>query len=209
MIAQVATGIINRLGTYQSGLIADAGTNTTTLIDSAGLTSSVDDYYNGWYVNFGGAISMISDYDGTTKTATLQTALTGFKTGSVYNLSSTLICAYTGMFWRDEAKQGVSFPYCVFTIIDGQRLDTFTEKMEYYRIQFTLWHKYSGSISDAKASLDVLESALNDLFDNAILTISGWSCAGMINLGNRPAFSEDEDIVGVIVEYVTYITQIT
>lgn len=205
MIAQIAEGIKQKQGTYTTGLTADAGSNSTTLLDAAVLTSVVNDYYNGWYVVFGGSISMISDYDGGTKTATLQTTLTGFTTGSSYALSQTLLCAYTGYLWRETAKQDVSFPFGTFNIIDDLQNDTFTENMEFSRIQFNLWSKYSSSVADAIAQLDILESALRALYDYVTLTISGWTNTGLRFLSSRPAFSEDDEIVGVIVEYETYI----
>ena len=63
---------------------ADAGTNTTTVVYS-GLLSSVNDYYNGWYLfnwtRRKGAI--ISDYVGATNTITLSPAIAGQTTGDV------------------------------------------------------------------------------------------------------------------------------
>ena len=51
---------------------ADAGTNTTSVVDSA-LLSSTNDYYNGWilYNNTRNKSTVITDYDGGTKTLTL------------------------------------------------------------------------------------------------------------------------------------------
>ena len=120
---------------------------------------------------------------------------------------SALASSLTGGLWRDEAKQGVVFPYGVFHIIDVLGNDTFTEKCEFARIQFDLWSKYSASVSDARATLDTLESALRTLYDWTTLTISGWSNAGMRFISSRPAFSEDENVVGVIIEYETYISK--
>jgi hypothetical protein len=118
---------------------------------------------------------------------------------------SALATAIGGRLYRDEAMQGVAFPFCVFHIIDSQNVDTFSEKGEYYRIQFNIWHKYTTTMTNAKASLDTLESNLRSLYDWATLTISGWTNTAMRFSGSRPAFSEDDDVVGVIVEYETYI----
>jgi hypothetical protein len=71
----------------EEGLAADAGTNTTTIID-AGLSSAANDYYNGWYVynwtRLEGAL--VSDYVGGTTTITLMTAITGQTTGDSYSI---------------------------------------------------------------------------------------------------------------------------
>ena len=62
--------------------ISDTGSNSTTLIDSE-LISSVDDFYNGWYIVSGGYSSLISDYTGSSKTAIIGT-LNGFTSGKDY-----------------------------------------------------------------------------------------------------------------------------
>lgn len=131
--------------------------------------------------------------------AQIATGITSKYTGSA--LASSL----TGGLWRDEAKQGVSFPCGIFTVIDSLNTETFTEDMEFFRIQFDLWAQYSSSTTDARATLDTLESALRTLFDNATLTISGWTNIGMRWIGTRPGYSEDDQVVGLIVEYETYI----
>lgn len=208
--------------------------------------------------------------------AQIATGITSKYTGSA--LASSL----TGGLWRDEAKQGVSFPYGVFTVIDSLNTETFTERMEYFRIQFDLWAKYSKytastiafnenapsadsitdsasgltgfgavagckigitgstsndkivtsasisagtitvsgsddftaelagssitlSVVDAKEVLDLLETALRTLYDEVALTISGWSNTKMRWIGTRPGYSEDDQVVGVIIEYETYI----
>lgn len=195
---------------------------------------------------------------------------------------SALASALTGGLWRDQAKQGVAYPFAVFSVIDDLNEETFSEDMEYARIQFTIWAKcsrynattisfkenapsadaildsasgllgfgavagckinISGSTSndktitsasisagtitisgsddladeaagdsvtlsvvDVKEVLDLLESTLRTLFDDTTLTITGWSNVGLNWIGSRPAFSEDENIDGVIIEYETYI----
>lgn len=120
---------------------------------------------------------------------------------------SALASSLTGGLWRDKAPDNVSFPFGVFTIVDGQQMDGYTEAIEFYRIQFTIYHKYTTSITDANSSLDSLESALRTLFDYTTLTITSWTNLGMYYQGNRPAYSEVDDVVGVIVEYISYITK--
>lgn len=64
---------------------ADAGTNTTTVVDAA-LLSTTNDYYNGWILlNLSRAqSSVITDYDGSSKTITLAWAITSQTTGDSY-----------------------------------------------------------------------------------------------------------------------------
>ncbi len=76
---------------------ADAGTSATQIVDSE-LSSSVNDYYNGYYVwNATRSLgAVVTDYDGTTKT--LSVAITAQAATDVYNirtaqtLSSTTTC---------------------------------------------------------------------------------------------------------------------
>lgn len=69
----------------ESSLTADAGTNTTTIVDAA-LSSSTDDYYNGWivYNTTRSRAAIITDYVGSTKTLTLSWAITAQTTGDSY-----------------------------------------------------------------------------------------------------------------------------
>lgn len=120
---------------------------------------------------------------------------------------STLASNLTGGLWRDEAKQGVTFPYGVFTVISNVNEDTFTENIEFIRIQFTIWHKASSDVADVKSSLDTLESYLRGLYDYATLSITSWVNLGMYYLFSRPAYSDNEEISGVIIEYKTWITK--
>lgn len=120
---------------------------------------------------------------------------------------SALATSLTGGLWRETAKQDVSFPYGTFNIIDNVQMDGFTEKLEIARVQFNLWAKYTSSTTNPTSTLDSLESALRTLYDYATLTITSWTNLGMYYQSSRPAFSEDDDVVGVIVEYLTYITK--
>jgi hypothetical protein len=89
----------------ETGLTADAGsggdvTDTTHIVD-AGLSSSTDDYYNGWivYNSTRTASAIITDYDGSAKKLTLSWTITSQVAGDsyfiarnpVYNISGTLL----------------------------------------------------------------------------------------------------------------------
>jgi hypothetical protein len=97
-------------GTYT----ADAGTNPTTLKD-AQLTSSADDFYNGWYLfnvtrNLGTAIT---DYSGATKTIT-HAAISGQAAGDTYKIlkSDEIVTSFKPYFEINaDNDSGVTMSY--------------------------------------------------------------------------------------------------
>ncbi len=67
---------------------ADTGSSTTTVvIQSTDSPSSEDNFYNGWYIKSSGRVSLITAYDGGTRTATFQPAIPGFGISGAYFLS--------------------------------------------------------------------------------------------------------------------------
>ena len=93
---------------------ADAGTNTTTLVDAA-LTSAADDFYNGWFLynstrNKGVAIT---DYAGSTRTLTHPT-ITGQTAGDAYIIlkSDEIITSFKPYFEINaDNADGVAMSY--------------------------------------------------------------------------------------------------
>ena len=78
---------------------ADSGTTASQIVDSE-LSSSVDDYYNGWVVTVdrGGTTTaaIVQDYVGSTKTLSLPTnAITGLTTGDTYYISRSPVIGYS------------------------------------------------------------------------------------------------------------------
>lgn len=119
---------------------------------------------------------------------------------------SALASVLTGGLYREQSPQDTVFPYGVFNSVSNLSDNTFSETMEYHHLQFTIW---SSDLNHATAStgLDALVTALKTLFDYAILTITGWTATGMVFLNERSAFSEDERVIGAIVEYELYISK--
>jgi hypothetical protein len=76
--------------------------------------------------------------------------------------------------------------------------------MEYQHWMFYIWTDDLNP-DTASTGLDALESALRTLFDNQVLTVSGWTNLMMRWVGSRPANSEDDGIIGIMIEYETYI----
>lgn len=118
---------------------------------------------------------------------------------------SALSTTVGGRIWRDSAKQNETMPYIVFTSITSDDYPMVSgERIEYHHVIFYI---YTDDINPATAStgLDALESALYDLFNGQILTISGWTATAFLYKGSRPANSEDDNVIGVIMEFETYI----
>ena len=119
---------------------------------------------------------------------------------------SALATVLTGGVHREQAPQDTSFPYVVFNWVSNLNVDTFTEDREYDHIQFTIW---TNDLNQATAStgLDALVLALRTLFDGVVLTVTGWTNLNLRWIGERPAISEDERVIGAIIEYETYISK--
>lgn len=115
---------------------------------------------------------------------------------------SALSTSVGDRIYRDSAKQNETMPYIVFTVITSENYDTYNENIEYHHIMFYIWANLTIT---AYSGLDSLESALRTLFDNTVLTISGWTNLMMRWVNTRPANSEDDQVIGVMVEYETYI----
>jgi hypothetical protein len=119
---------------------------------------------------------------------------------------SALASVLTGGLYRETAPQDVSFPYGVFNWVNNLGVGVFSATMEYHHLQFTIWTNDLNSAT-ASTGLDALVSALTTLFDYAILTVTGWTATRMVFKGERPAISEDERVIGAIVEYELYISK--
>ncbi len=119
---------------------------------------------------------------------------------------SALATVLTGGLHRDEAPQDVVFPFAVFTFISNLNVDTFTEYREYDHIQFTIWTR-DKSYETASSGLDALVLALRTLYDGVVLTVTSWANLNLRWLSERPAISEDEQVIGAIIEYETYISK--
>lgn len=117
---------------------------------------------------------------------------------------SALSIAVGGRIWRDKAKQNETMPYIIFACISANNYDTFLTNMEAQHWVFYIWTNDLNP-DTASTGLDALESALRELYDNTVLTITGWKNLIMRYGASRPAISEDDDVIGVMIEYKTYI----
>jgi hypothetical protein len=86
--------------TTETGLTADAGTNSSTIVD-AGLSSAVDDFYNNWICVYANnaltqvRYAIVTDYVGATKTLSFDTDVLGIgaTVGDTYSLRKNPLTA--------------------------------------------------------------------------------------------------------------------
>ena len=130
------------------------------------------------------------------------TIILGIKTK--YTGSALETALGTNKMYATQAPEGTAHPYCVVSVIDSIDVGTFTEDMEYIRVQFSI---ITNELNKAKATtgLNALEIALRGVFDDQVLTVSGWTNTGMAWKGSSPIFSYNTKVIGVSIEYETYI----
>lgn len=120
---------------------------------------------------------------------------------------SALANVLTGGIWDTQAPEGTAFPYAVVQITSNMNNETYTSDIEYFRIQFNVITNNLNK-SAASVGLNALETALRALFDNAILTVSGWTNIIFRWTKSEAIFSLSTKVIGVMVEYETYIEKI-
>jgi hypothetical protein len=110
----------------EAALTADAGTNTTTIVDAA-LASSADNYYVGGTVTNSthAGISIITAYVGATKTITMSPAITSQASGDSYAITKVPAAMYCNTHCQDD------FDDLIFTKSDG------TTKLDYWIESYT------------------------------------------------------------------------
>ena len=104
-------------------ICAGATANTITLDSNA---SAVDDYYNNLFVGIVGGdgygeLFLITDYDGATKTATIDGAWTATPTtNSIYTISGTILSATKDLGKVIKVKRNLTFADNFTALQDGQ-----------------------------------------------------------------------------------------
>ena len=81
--------------------------------------------------------------------------------------ASTVSGNVGGRIYFDQAPDGATYPYIVFSIIVGVPMDTFTEKITDTTIQFDMF-----SDSSSVTEISTIYANLRALFDDATLTVS-------------------------------------
>jgi hypothetical protein len=118
---------------------------------------------------------------------------------------SALATALTGGIHDTQAPEGTAFPYAVVQAF-AMNDDTYGDDIEFYRIQFNLITNNLNK-SASSVGLNALESALRTLFDKTVLTVTGWTNTGMRWIKSDEIFSYSNKVIGVMVEYETYISK--
>lgn len=83
-------------------------------------------------------------------------------------------------FYLSEAPQNVAYPYCIFEQISGVQDRDFLKKLEDVLIQFTLVDS-----ADSIATIGDAETKMYALFDDAVLTVTGYSHITMDRQSNN------------------------
>lgn len=109
-------------------LTADAGTNTTTIVDAA-LSSAVNNYYVGAtvYNSTRTSVSVVTAYVGATKTMTISPAITSQTSGDTYYILDILPAVYTDSLCQTDfddirftgANETTLLDYCIKTKTDS------------------------------------------------------------------------------------------
>ena len=122
------------------------------------------------------------------------------KTGiyNKYNTSVDFKGAITGLYYS-EAPQGTAFPYVVYHIITGNPNNTYTEKAEHIVIDFLIC-----SDDDSSNEIDTIYDYLDTLYNDSILTVTGYNCIFV----TRDSFDGAELIDGIWNKHTLYRVEI-
>jgi hypothetical protein len=109
---------------HQKTMLCQGATSNTITLDSS--ASAVDDYYNNLFIGIVGGdgygeLFLISDYDGATKTATIDgTWTTTPTTNSIYTISGTILSAVKDLGKVIKVKRNWTFADNFTALQDGQ-----------------------------------------------------------------------------------------
>ncbi len=94
----------------------------------------------------------------------MKNLLTGIMTKTSGSAFSTDV---GGRIYFEQAPDGATFPYCVFSIVSGNPEDTFTEKVTDVVIQFSLY-----STSPGVTEIGTMYDDLQSLFNDAVFSVT-------------------------------------
>jgi len=93
---------------------------------------------------------------------------------------TNLQAAMSGRYYFSRVKQNPTAPYIAYHIIYRSPDRTFGQKYKEFDVQFDVWSKpANGSVVESGTIQDLLEACLDD----AILTVTGWTCISVDNTG--------------------------
>lgn len=103
-----------------------------------------------------------------------------------------------GRFYNTRSPQNQTFPYAVFHLINDLENSTFTELMDVFTIQISIFSKPENQ--DSGEICTVYEN-LKDLFDDSNLSISGYDNFDMHRQFSRLMWISEEEVWQYVIEY--------
>ena len=97
-----------------------------------------------------------------------------------FQTTNSLKTALGGQMYPHAAKQGATFPYGVFYMVDDATEYDFTDEHETIQVQFSLF-----SEKNAPDEAYTLGGYLKTLFDGAALAVSGYRLISWLRTGQR------------------------
>lgn len=177
----------------EKNLTMDAGTSTTAITDAA-LLSTVDDYYNGWFVynttRTRGA--PVIDYNGTTKVLTLAWAVTLQAAGDGYFIARNPIYRTSGVSLFD-----VDASYAESVIQDGSYGVEFLQGDNTIAIVTGSGQRYDTSATYIKTDLVITVQNAYQAFDDTDLNFTGFQLSP-----KSPRPLVPDNLYGVVTTYV-------
>lgn len=114
---------------------------------------------------------------------------TGIETKTV---GSTLSSLVAGRIYSGYAPENKAFPYVVFFSVGGSPENTWTEKLKRIQIQFSIF-----SASEGMSEIAGIETALETLFDEKKVTVTGTNEVRMIKISEPVQMTEEDEQSGV------------
>lgn len=90
-------------------------------------------------------------------------------------VASALSTYVGGRIYLDEALPGAVYPYVVLSIVSDTPEDTFSAYLDEIMVQFSLF-----SVSRGATEITTMYSYLKALFDDAVLTVTGYTHIWMV-----------------------------
>lgn len=113
-----------------------------------------------------------------------------------FKTTNDLNTALSGRMYPFEAKQGTDFPYGVYYLVSDFTDLNFSDEQEHAAIQFSLFSE-EASIGE----IGELYTKLTALFDDEILTVSGYTMLQFKRTGSRIIRDEEYATWHYVVEY--------
>ena len=113
-----------------------------------------------------------------------------------FNVGSDLKTALSSQLYPHEAEQTATFPYGIYYIITENTDYNFTDEEENITVQFTYFSDDHGP-----AEILTLEGYSKALFDNAVMSVTGYRLLQFKRSDTRLLKDAEMDTWSLIVEY--------